>query len=309
MTHPIDLELLRSFVAVAEELSFVRAARRLHIAQPPLSMRIRRLEAFVGARLLDRSRQHVAVTEAGAHLLERARHLLAEAARAAEETGRIARGEGGSLRVGYTPTATFDVLPQLLQGYRARYPDVRLELREMRSALQTTALAEGGIEIGFVCAPVAADRFERDVLAEERLVLALPERHPLARRARVPVRALDALPMVLVDPAVEPGWARPAQQALLEARIAPRFVQQTDGKIAQLGLVAAGVGAALVSESVGRLRREGVVLRPVDGLHVRLRLEMLSSRAPSPRAAAWRALALASMAGRKKPVPARGALR
>lgn len=293
MTRPIDLELLRSFVAVAEELSFRRAAQRLHIAQPPLSVRIRRLEDDLGARLLDRSRHHVALTEAGAALLGRARHLLAECARAADETRRVARGEGGTLAVAYTPTAALEVLPRVLEAHRARHPQVALELLEMRSAAAAAALRDGRVEIAFVCAPVDAPAAECDVLAEERLVLALPERHPLARRARVPVRALDGLAIVQVDPAVEPGWAGAAQAALLAAGVAPRVVQQTDGKVAQLGLVAAGVGAGLVSESLARLRPHGVVLRPLDGLALRLHLAMLSAPVPSPRAAAWRDLARA----------------
>jgi len=292
MTRPLDLELLRSFVAVAEELSFHRAARRLHMAQPPVSVRIRRLEESLGARLLDRSRRHVALTEAGAALLVRARHLLAESALAADETRRVARGESGTLAVAYTPTAALETLPRLLEAHRARYPEVVLELRELRSALAVAALREGRVEIAFVCAPVDGAPTAPETLAEERLLLALPDRHALARRARVPVRALDGLAMVQVDPGIEPGWARAAQDALQVAGVAPRVVQRTDGKVAQLGLVAAGVGAGLVSESLARLRPRGVVLRPVAGLDVRLRLAMLAAPVPSPRAAAWRALAL-----------------
>src|ERR1700759_4753366 len=105
----MEPRLLRSFVAVAEELHFGRAAKRLHIAQPPLSMQIRTLEERLGARLLDRDRRHVALTEAGAFLLERARHLLREAERSSREVKRIARGEASVLSIGYTPTATYEV--------------------------------------------------------------------------------------------------------------------------------------------------------------------------------------------------------
>lgn len=291
MRNAYDLNLLASFVAVAEELHFGRAARRLHIAQPPLSVRIRRLEESLGARLFERSRRHVALTEAGAVLLVRARRLLADAEAAGAEARGVAAGEGGTLVVGYTPTATHEVLPWLLKRHRACHPRVRLELREMRSPLQAAAIREGRIEAGFVCAPVPADGCEAHVLREERLVLALPARHPLARRARVPARALDRLPLVLVDPNAEPGWALPALEALREARVAPEVVQETDGKIAQLGLVAGGIGVALVSESTACLRREGVVLRPITGLEVRLRLALLTSPSPSPRARAFRDLA------------------
>jgi len=279
-----DLGLLRSFVAVAEELHFGRAARRLHIAQPPLSMRIKRLEAALDVRLLERSRRHVALTEAGVFLLERARALLAEAERARIETQRVGRGEEGVLCIGYTPTATFEVLPRVLAAYRARRPRVRLELREMRSPEQPDALRRGRIELGFVCAPVASEGLAERVLAHEGLVLALPERHPLASRRKVRAIDLEGLPFVRVRPDVEPGWAGTASAALRRHGVSPEVVQETDGKIAQLGLVAAGIGCALVSESMTRLGRAGVVYRPVVGLRVRLPLTLLSELQPSPRA-------------------------
>src|SRR4051794_214677 len=108
---------LRSFVAVAEELHFGRAAKRLHITQPPLSVQIRKLEEDIGARLFERDRRHVALTEAGAFFLERARHLLAETERTSLEASRIGRGEAGVLAIGYTPTATYEVLPPLLRTF------------------------------------------------------------------------------------------------------------------------------------------------------------------------------------------------
>src|SRR6478609_1279055 len=127
----MELRLLRSFVVVAEELHFGRAAKRLHISQPPLSTQIRTLEGRLGVRLFERDRRHVALTEGGRFLLERARHLLAEAERSSRELTRIARGESGVLSIGYTPTATYEVLPSLLRRYRASAPDVRFEFVEL----------------------------------------------------------------------------------------------------------------------------------------------------------------------------------
>lgn len=284
MNAPADLTLLRSFVAVAEELHFGRAAQRLHMAQPPLSMRIRRLEDDLGVRLLERSRRHVALTEAGAYLLARARDLLAEAEQARLETQRVARGEGGVLSIGYTPTATFDVLPRVLAAFRSRRPDVRLELREMASPQQPEAIRRGRIEIGFACGPVEADGVLEAPLLREALILALPAGHALGRRPSVPVQRLAGLPLVLVRPDVEPAWAQASLAALRKARVPLQVVQETDTKIAQLGLVAAGVGGALVSESVERLGRHGVVFRRLAGLDLRLPLVLLTAAAPTPRA-------------------------
>lgn len=281
----MELRLLRSFVAVAEDLHFGRAARRLHISQPPLSAQIRRLEADIGVLLFERSRRGVALTDAGAALLGRARRILSDAERAREETRRTARGESGVLTVGYTLTASYRVLPRLVTRLRARHPDVRLELTEMRSALLPEALRSGRIEVGFVCAPVDAPGLRQRPLVRERLVAALPARHPLAGRAHVPVRQLAGQPFVLVRPEIEPGWALRSAAALRRAGVDPQVVQVTDSKIALLGLVAAGLGVSVVSESTSSLGRAGVVLRPITGLPVRLTLSVLFTERPSPRAA------------------------
>lgn len=281
----LDPRLLRSFVAVAEELHFGRAARRLHISQPPLSVQIKKLEESLGARLFERDRRHVALTEAGAFLLPRARHLLAEAERSASEVLRIARGEAGVLAVGYTPTATYEVLPPLLRAFRKRAPEVRLELLELRSAEQPEALRHGRIEVGLACGPLDPPDLSEHVLVRERFVLAVSRGHRLARGGDVPLRALDGEGLILVRPDLEPAWADACTRALARARIRMPVVQETDGKIAMLGLVAAGLGVSLVSASMMRLGREGVVYRELPELRARVPLTLLTQQAPSPRAA------------------------
>jgi DNA-binding transcriptional LysR family regulator len=162
--HDFEPRLLRAFVAVAEELHFGRAAKRLHISQPPLSTQIRRLERQLEVRLFERDRRHVSLTEAGTFLLDRARHLLAETERARHEVRRIAQGEAGVLAIGYTPTAVYDLLPKLIPAFAKTRPDVRLELIEMRSAQQPDALRENRIEIGFACGPMSQPDLHERVL-------------------------------------------------------------------------------------------------------------------------------------------------
>jgi len=282
----MESKLLRSFLAVAEELHFGRAARRLGMSQPPLSVQIRRLEEEVGARLFDRDRRSVALTEAGRLLVGRARHLLSEAERARAEVARVAAGQGGTLAIGYTPTATYDLLPALVPALRAAHPDVRLVLTELRSPDQPEALHEGRIDVGIACGPVGARELDERVLVRERLWAALPERSGLARRARVDVKALGRVPIVLVRRDVEPAWADASAAAVAHAGVRLDVVQETDTKIALLGLVAAGVGASLVSESMRCLGRRGVVFRPIVGLSLALPLVLLTPRTPSPRAQA-----------------------
>lgn len=289
----MEPRLLSSFVAVAEELHFGRAARRLHISQPPLSAQIKRLEHELGVRLFDRNRHGVRLTEPGELLLGRARRLLVESERAKTEVQRVARGEGGVLSIGYAPNATFEVLPRLVPIYRKRWPDVRLELVEMRSPEQPEALREGRIEVGFACLPVDTSGLVERVLAREPMVVVLPARHPLARRATVPVRALHQQPYVGVPATIEPGWARASMEALRRAGVTVELVQMADSKLAMLGLVAAGLGLSVVSASMAAIAPRGVVFRPLTGISTRLALGILVGPRPSPRAAALAELACA----------------
>jgi len=285
-TDSMEPRLLRSFVAVAEELHFGRAARRLHISQPPLSAQIRTLEERLGARLFDRDRRHVALTEAGRFLLDRARHLLSEAERGAREVKRIALGESGVLTIGYTPTATYEVLPRLLQRFRKSMPAVRLEFLELASPLQAEALRRGRIEVGLACGPLAEAGTVEHLLAEDRFIAALPSSHPLAAKKSLRLRQLAGQPFVAVRADVEPAWARACSDAVRRARVQVELVQETDSKVALLGLVSAGVGAAFVSASMRSLSRRGVVYREIADFTLRVPLVGLLGAAPSPRARA-----------------------
>ena len=286
----MDARLLRSFVAVAEELHFGRAALRLHLSQPPLSVHVKRLEADLGVQLFERTRRRVALTTAGVELLGRARQLLADADKAVAEVQRVARGETGRLTIGYTSTATHVVLPAALPRFRAAHPDVRVELLELRSALQPDALRAGRIDLGIVCGPLAAAGLTARPIAHERFLAAIPSRHRLAARRTVPLRALDGVEAVTVRRDVEPAWADAAIAAIQAAGVSMVPVQETDTKVALLGLVAAGLGVAIVSESLARLGRRGVVFRPIAGLSVRVPLSLLLPPAPAPTAAAFGAL-------------------
>jgi DNA-binding transcriptional LysR family regulator len=300
----MEPRLLRSFVAVAEELHFGRAARRLHLSQPPLSVQIRKLEEDLGVRLFERTNRHVALTDAGEALLGRARHVLAELERARELAVRAGRGEAGTLAVGYTPTATYEVLPAVVPRFRAACPDVRLELRELRSAQVPEALRSGRIEVGLVCAPVDAAGLVSRTIARERLVVAVPARHALARLRRIPVARLRGEPFVVVDRTVEPGWADAVAGALEGKGVVPDIVQETDTKIAMLGLVAAGLGVTVVSASMTQLRRSGVEMRPLDGVGLTLPLDAVTTTDPSPRAARLAELLLTARSSASSSRPA-----
>lgn len=289
----MELGLLRSFLAVADELHFGRAARRLHISQPPLSIQIKKLESDLGAQLFLRTQRRVELTAAGHALLGRARHLVAEAERATMEVRSVAAGQSGTLAIGYAATATHEALPAFVPRFVRARPRVRLELTELRSSLQPAALAERRIELGLACMPVAGvgtDIVEH-VLCEERMVAILWGGHPLAKRMSIPIRALDGEAYVGVRPDVEPGWAEASMRAVGAAGVSMRPVQEADTKIGLLGLVAAKLGISVASESMAVLGRRGVVYRPITGLPLRLTLSLLAPRELGPSAEAFLAIA------------------
>lgn len=283
----VELRLLKSFVAVAEELHFGRAAARLHISQPPLTVQIQRLEHDLGVMLFVRTNRRVLLTEAGHALLGRARHLLVEAELAANEVRRVGRGETGRLVVGYNEAATYSVLPTAVHRFRSLHPQTELELCELHSAHQIDALTSGRIEVALVCLPILNSDLVVRVVHADGPVVALPNTHLLAGLQPIPVDRLAGEPAILIDPTIEPSWANASQQALSRANVTLRIVQRTDSKNSMLALVAAGLGLSVVSAATRVLARDGVTFRDVSNLDVCYQLGAVTATTPTLRAAAF----------------------
>lgn len=260
---------LLAFVAVAEELHFGRAADRLRMSQPPLSQQIRQLEASVGVALFERTTRSVELTPAGQVLLDRARRLIHDAHGAVDATHRAARGELGSLSLGFTATAAFQVLPRAISAYRGRYPEVALMLHEYNSAEQVEALRRGRIDVGLLRHHGALDdpalRFER--IASEPMQLAMPKGHALARFQRVPLRALDGQDFIGFDARASRYFDGLLRRLFERAGCQPRVVHLSVLPTI-LALVEAGVGVALVPASAADLRPGRVEHRPLSGAGV-----------------------------------------
>ena len=269
MDIKFDLRALRCFVAVAEELHFGRAARRLHVSQPPLSKTILALELRMGVKLFDRTSRRVALTHAGSVLLERARALLHEAQQATLATQRASRGEIGRLTVGFILAATHRVLPVTLREFRRRKPEVNLVLREMPIARQTTALADGEVDIGFLRPPVDTRLIATETLLREPFVVALPEGHSLARHAVLALSGLAQEPFIISTPGRSPLHSQ-FISACAAAGFTPTVVQDAENLVTVIGLVRAGLGVALLPQSVEALRPAGVVLRRLRGIDTRV---------------------------------------
>lgn len=271
----MELRHLRYFVAVAEELNFGRAARRLNIAQPPLSRQIRDLEREVGTPLFERGSRGVELTHAGRAFLPEVRLTLAQAERAQRTAQRAAQGETGRLRVGFVEAATHSgILPDVLSFFRMHLPAIGLSLLEMDSAQQSEALRDGRIDFGIAAgAPLDGDRWlHAEQVYSEPLLLAVPAGHPLDGRKRFTLADLAGEPFVLI-----PRYAGAALHDDIIARcrdagFSPHVAQEAAGWHTMVSLVSAGVGLAFVPASLARDQRGGVAFRMLRELGLSLEL-------------------------------------
>lgn len=259
----MELRTLRYFVTLAEELHFGRAARRLAITQPPLSLAIRGLEEELGVLLFARTRRHVALTHAGAAFLEQARSVLARAAEAVETARAADRGEVGRLALGFMSASIYTLLPPVLREFAARHPGVRLELRELTLPQQFDALRGGDLDAGFVRPPVTDAELASQLLLQEPLVAALPAGHPCTARRRLRVTRLAEEPFVMFQRAPGLVLHDVVLGYCLRHGVAPRVAQEASQTHAVVGLVSAGIGVALVPASAQALRLRGVEFRPL----------------------------------------------
>ncbi|CDN53980.1 HTH-type transcriptional regulator AlsR [Neorhizobium galegae bv. officinalis bv. officinalis str. HAMBI 1141] len=259
----MDIRSMACFVAVAEELHFRRAAERMHLTQPSLSQRIRALELEIGTDLFARDRRSVALTPAGQAFLEPARRAIENADVARQQALRAFRGEVGRLRLGFTVIAFYGILPEAVQAFRKRYPQVEIELVELNSPSLETALMTGTIDLAVLHPPLANPELAIHELPAEHLVLALPESHPLAVRTEIRLSDLAGEPFLLAPRSIGPSIYDRVIALFRDQGISPRVVQEVTPMTTLAGLVAAGVGMGFVTGGLSRLPRPGVVFRPV----------------------------------------------
>ena len=260
----MELRHLRYFVAVAEELHFGRAAERLMIAQPPLSYQIKQLEVELGTRLFERTQRRVELTEAGRVFLGGAREVLARADLAVHAAQRAGSGQFGRLVVGFTNLALIELLPATLPEFRRRFVDVEVVLQLMRNGEQVTALREHRIDVGCLCPPVPDEGLQLETVLRCPLVAVLPQRHPLARDRRVSLARLSGEDFVFFRRQPQIGCAAQLLAICLRAGFEPRVVQEAEEVEAIMSMVGAGLGVSVLPAAVRKLRRAGVVLRPVE---------------------------------------------
>ncbi|GIG91796.1 LysR family transcriptional regulator [Plantactinospora endophytica] len=259
-----ELRHLRYFVAVAEHLSFTRAAVALRVAQQSLSQQVAVLERSLGVRLLDRDTRGTRLTELGRLFLPEARAVLARADEAVATVGRAARGEIGRLSLAFLVSTANYMLPPVVRAFRERFPEVELTTEDVTIGDLVTGLREGRYDAAFTRPPLVDDLTTR-TLVTEPVCAVLPTGHPLADRAELHLRDLAAEPWVLTSPASWPPWHQKYDRDFARAGYAPDVVARATGVPNLLGLVAAGVGVSRLASSARSLRRTGVVFVPLVG--------------------------------------------
>lgn len=260
----MELRHLRYFVAVAEEMSFGRAAQRLRMSQPPLSQQVRDLEQEIGVELVDRSKRRIRLTHAGRLFLEEARRTLEQAERSVRTAVRADQGEIGRLSMGFLGSATYDVLPKILRAFRQRYPNVQLALETMSTSQQVQAFRDGRIQVGFLRPPMD-DSLSVRVVLRESLVAMLPADHRFAGRESVSLLELSEDDFILWPRAAAPRTRDEIVSLCREAGFSPSIVQESPELQTIVGLVTAGIGVSLlIGTPEHMLGHSSVVYRMID---------------------------------------------
>lgn len=262
----MELRHLKAFVAVAEELHFGRAAARLQIAQSPLSQSIKTLERELGVDLLDRTTRRVTLRPAGEAFLPHARDAISASVAATEDARAAATGQLGRLRVGFTGSMTYALLPALAKALRARLPRVALELRgELLTPAQVARLVEDTLDVGFLRPPVQHPELETEAMGAEALVVALPRGHHLAALEAVPVSSLENEPFITYPSHFRSVMHDAVSATCSENGFLPTVAVEVGETATLVSFVAAGMGVALVPASAQAMTVTGAVYRRLLG--------------------------------------------
>ena len=256
-----ELSQLRCFVAAAEELHFGRAALRLNMTQSPLSRQIQLLERILDVTLLERTSREVSLTPAGRVFLIEARRIVRLAESAALSARRVAKGDAGRVAIGFTAVSGYNLVPQIVAQARAGLPNIELELREMVTTEQVDALLTGLIDIGFVRPPLDRHEFDTACVLVEPLVVALPSGDPRASKAVLELSDFDGLPLIMYARQGAGYFHAMLMRLFEDAGVAPQYVQHVTQIHSMLGLVHAGLAAAIVPESASGLHMNDVQFR------------------------------------------------
>ncbi|MDR7079294.1 DNA-binding transcriptional LysR family regulator [Neobacillus niacini] len=259
----MELRHLHYFVAVAEELHFGRAAKRLNMSQPPLSQQIAQLEKELEVKLFNRTKRHTELTPAGKYFLEHSYEILNKLERTCNDVRKIHQGEKGQLIIGYTGILS-KLLLNLIRTYRSRYSKVEVVLQFLSSASQIQSLTENKIKLGFVCPPIESSNLNSRLVGYAPFVVALPSTHPLAKSTSpLDIRELKSEPFIMTHRKNEPGYYDTIISICNRSGFSPNVIQEAEGIFTILTLISTGMGISLVTTLALEYGNTGVVFRPV----------------------------------------------
>jgi DNA-binding transcriptional LysR family regulator len=259
----MELRQLASFLAVAERLSFARAAESVHLSQPALSAQIQHLEAELGVQLFLRNRRVVLLTDAGSVFVDEARSTLDRAQSAVDRVRQAAKGEIGKINVGFVSSAALEIVPRIVVEFRLKYPGVRLNLVNLRTVNQVHGLLDKTMDVGFLRLPTTHPKLKITVIDRESFAVILPKDSPLASRRHFSLDLLRDFPFVAYGRKWAPGFFDAVMRICADAGFTPRIVQETGEMYTAISLVAVGVGVAILPHSVVLAQSSNVEMRPL----------------------------------------------
>lgn len=261
--HAVELRLLKSFLAVAEEQNIGRAAERLHLTQPPLTRQIHQLEAFFGAPLLTRNNRGVELTEAGRLLAKEARAILSMTDQAVERTHKALQGQLGRIDVGVFGSGILGVLPQIVLTFRETHPEVNVVLHNMNKREQFEALRQRRLTVGFNRLIPSEPGITSEIIQMERLFLAVNRREVLSKKREISWAEIGRHPLVLFPSGARPSFIDWVLDVCRQDGFRPEVVQEVGDAVTAIALVASGFGICVVPESATHMTLRGIVYRPL----------------------------------------------
>ncbi|SAH93583.1 LysR family transcriptional regulator [Bordetella ansorpii] len=275
----LDSKLLDVFAVVAEELHFGRAAQRLHMSQPPLSQSVRRLEALLEVKLLERTTRSVRLTPAGAELYRRVQRMQADADATVRAVRQAGKGEVGRLTIGLTPSAAYTGVPQAMFAFSQRYPGIALSLQEMNSSEMPDALHRRSLDLALLRPPFADADLAPERIHTEPMVLAVRQGHALSRRRSVTLAQVAELELIGYSRVNSRYFSQVLHRMLASTGKPPRIVQESMIPTI-LALVEAGFGAAVVPASLARMRNDALAYVAIRGADA-MQAELLAAHHPA----------------------------
>lgn len=262
----MELRHLRYFIAVAEEMNVHRAAERLHISQPPLSLTIKQLETELGVALFTREGRGIQITRAGQIYLQYARKILSDAETASEQVRQSHLGLTGRIKIGFASSAITGPLQKSVSAFKAQYPDVIVDMEQMTNATIPQRLIDKDIDIGLVRVPeYIPDTLMVKDMTKECWCVALPEHHELTKNGAVTIKDLADIRLIFYPRWNNPGGYDDVMNLFREKDVEPRIYQEAPEQMTIAGLVASGVGVGIVPECMATIKIPGVIHRPIKG--------------------------------------------